>query len=217
MKKFDIHVHSYYSDGINSPAELVSHAKKLGLDGIAITDHNEIEGTLEAMKFQDENFLVIPGLEISSREGHIVALGISELIPEKLSAEETVKRIHELGGIAIAAHPYDLFRGGVGDLVLKINFDAVEVENGHTVHSKKKMLDFAKKNNLPISGGSDAHCLEELGVVTIEIPEKYESPIDAIKNRDLQVVSKMSKIKILKNFVKRRFKDSKKILQSEDE
>lgn len=211
MKKFDIHIHSYYSDGVNSPAEIVSYAKKLGLDGIAITDHNEIEGSLEALKFQNENFLVIPGIEVSAKEGHIVALGIKEIIPEKLSAEETIERIHKLGGIAIAAHPYDFLRGGVRDLVLKINFDAVEVENGHTIRSKKNVLEIAKKNSLPISGGSDAHCLDEIGLVTIEIPEKYKSPIDAIKNRDLQVISKTSKVKILKNFVKRKFGVSKKI------
>ena len=210
MRKFDLHIHSYYSDGVNSPQEIIGYAKKIGLSGIAITDHNEIKGTLEALKFQEENFLVVPGLEISSLDGHLVALGIKEIIPRDRSAEETIEKIHELGGIAIAAHPYDFLRRGVGDLIFSLDFDAVEVENGHTLRRYKNPFLAAKEKNLPITGGSDAHCLEEMSSVFIEIPEKYQDPLEAIKNQEVEVISRVSKIKILKNFVIRKYRKALK-------
>ncbi len=210
MRKFDLHIHSYYSDGVNSPREIIRYAKDMGLDGIAITDHNEIKGTLEALEFQEENFLVVPGIEISSRDGHLVALGIKEIIPRDRSAEETIEKIHDLGGIAIAAHPYDFFRRGVGDLIFSLDFDAVEVENGHTLRDYKNPLSAVKEKKLPITGGSDAHCLEEMGSVFIEIPEKYKDPLEAIKNHQVEVISRISKIKILKNFVIRKYRKASK-------
>lgn len=204
MKKFDIHIHSCYSDGMNSPSEIVSYSKKIGLSGIAITDHNEIQGSLKAMKFKDENFFIISGIEISSKDGHILALGIEEKISPLLSAEETIERVHELGGLAIAAHPYDFFRGGVRDLIFKLKFDAIEIENGHTLYSTKKPLDI-KKANLPLVGGSDAHSLDEIGNVSILVPEN-ENLINAIKNNSVEILSKRNKIRTIGNFLKRRIR-----------
>jgi len=86
MKRFDIHIHSNYSDGANSVEEIVEHAESIGLDGIAITDHNEIQGSLKALEFSSENFRVIPGIEISAMEGHIIGLNIEELIRRDLTA-----------------------------------------------------------------------------------------------------------------------------------
>ncbi|MEM2918362.1 MAG: PHP domain-containing protein [Candidatus Altiarchaeota archaeon] len=204
MQIFDIHIHSNYSDGVNSPEEIVRYAKKIGLSGIAITDHNEIRGSLKAMKFQDKNFNVIPGIEISAIEGHILALYVKEKISALLSAEETIEIIHKLGGIAIAAHPYDFFRGGVRDLIFKLKFDAIEIENGHTLYSTKKPSEI-KKSNLPLVGGSDAHSLDEIGSVSILVPEN-ENLVDAIKNNSVEILSKRSKIKTIGNFLKRRIR-----------
>jgi hypothetical protein len=191
---------------VNSPEEIVNYAKKIGLSGIAITDHNEIKGSLESLKFQTKNFSIIPGIEISSKDGHILALGIKEIIERDLSAKETVERIHELGGLAIATHPYDFFRGGVGDLIFKIKFDAIEVENGHSLHSYKNILQIAKEIGTSIIGGSDAHCLDEIGGVVIKVSEKYKNPMDAIRNSDVEVISRRSKVRILKNYLKYKYK-----------
>jgi predicted metal-dependent phosphoesterase TrpH len=183
--RFDIHVHSNHSDGRPSPAEIVEYAKGR-LDGVAITDHNTIDGSLEALKYAGANFTVIPGVEVSSNEGHILALGVNELIQRDLSAQETVERIHALGGLAVAAHPYDTFRSGVGDLILELPFDAVEVVNGHTFGNRRDPVRVCSEAGLPMVGGSDAHSLREIGSVT----NRFEGDwMQAVKRGDLKVES----------------------------
>ncbi len=126
----DLHVHSNYSkDSLITPQDLVYYAKKRGLNAVAVTDHNQIEGSLKIAKETD--FLVIPGMEVSSADGHIVALNLKELIPRGLSAGETVDRIHRAGGIAIAVHPYAWFKGSLTSHVMDAKFDAVETLNAN--------------------------------------------------------------------------------------
>ncbi len=201
--KIDIHTHSSYSDGVNTPGEMVRYAKKIGLDGIAITDHNVIDGAIKALKYNSEDFTVIPGIEVSSEEGHILGLGITELIERAIPAEEVVERIHELGGIAIAAHPYDRFRSGVGDLIYKIDFDAIEVVNGRTLSTTRDMRRIAKNIKLPKVGGSDAHCLDELGSVSIVVDN---DPIESILKGNVEIVADVKKLRVLAGFLRRRVK-----------
>lgn len=184
---FDIHVHSKFSDGIASPKEIIDYARKIGLSGIAITDHDTIEGSLDALKYATPDFIVVPGMEVSSKEGHILGLGITQNVPKGLFAKETVDRIHALGGLAIAAHPYDSWRSGVGDLILSVDFDAVEVANGHTLYNKKDVVSLCKKHGLTMVGGTDAHILAEVGSVSIECAG---NPIDAIKSGQVKIRSK---------------------------
>ena len=201
--KIDIHTHSSYSDGVNTPGEMVRYAKKIGLDGIAITDHNVIDGAIKALRYNSEDFTVIPGIEVSSKEGHILGLGITELIERAIPAEEVVERIHELGGIAIAAHPYDRFRSGVGDLIYKIDFDAIEVINGRTILTTRDMRKIAKNIKLPKVGGSDAHSLDELGSVSIVVDN---DPIESILKGNVEIVADVKKLRVLAAFLKRRVK-----------
>ncbi|HDH41206.1 MAG TPA: PHP domain-containing protein [Candidatus Altiarchaeales archaeon] len=201
--KIDIHTHSSYSDGANTPGEMVRYAKKIGLDGIAITDHNVIDGAIKALRYNSEDFTVIPGIEVSSKEGHILGLGITELIERAIPAEEVVERIHELGGIAIAAHPYDRFRSGVGDLIYKIDFDAIEVINGRTILTTRDMRKIAKNIKLPKVGGSDAHSLDELGSVSIVVDN---DPIESILKGNVEIVADVKKLRVLAAFLKRRVK-----------
>ena len=109
----DLHVHTTYSDdSLITPQDLVYYAKKNGLNAVAVTDHNRLEGALKIAKETD--FFIIPGMEVSSKHGHIVALNVSEAVPRGLSATETIDRIHAAGGIAIACHPFALFKGSLG-------------------------------------------------------------------------------------------------------
>ena len=183
---YEIHVHSKFSDGNASPKQIVDHAKKIGLNGIAITDHDEIAGSLEALNYATEDFTVIPGMEVSAREGHILALNVRELIPKDLSAKETIDRIHALGGLAVAAHPYDSWRNGVGDLVLELDFDAVEVANGHTIYNTKDVVGLCGKHGLVMVGGTDAHLLKEVGSVVVECDKPL---LEAIKSGALRIKS----------------------------
>jgi predicted metal-dependent phosphoesterase TrpH len=173
---YEIHCHSNRSDGSSTPGEIVEYARSF-LDGIAITDHDEIKGSLEALKYASPDFEVIPGLEVSSREGHILALYVDEIIPKGLAAKETVHRIHARGGLAVAAHPYDSFRRGVGDLIAKLDFDAVEVVNGHTLKSTKDPHKVCEEIGMPMVGGSDAHLLREIGSVKNEFDGDFRKAL----------------------------------------
>ena len=110
--KIDLHVHTCYSyDSLITPEELVFYAKKCGLDGVAIADHDRIDGALKIAKETD--FPIIPGIEVSSLNGHVVGLNLQEPIPKKLSVSETVDKIHEKGGLAVACHPVAFMKGSV--------------------------------------------------------------------------------------------------------
>jgi predicted metal-dependent phosphoesterase TrpH len=172
--------HSY--DGHCSVGEVVAAAKARGLDGVAITDHNSIAGHQEAKKFSKDGFLIIPGIEVPSADGHIVGLGISKLIPRDLSAKETVERIREQGGIAIAAHPFAL--GRRPSLVYMAKFDAIEVLNSRAfLLSNPLARRFAEQNKMPMVGGSDAHRGDEIGLAytTVDCEPRTELILEEIK------------------------------------
>jgi predicted metal-dependent phosphoesterase TrpH len=160
----DLHVHSNYSsDSIITPKEVVLYAKKRGLNAVAVTDHNQVEG---ARKIAGEtDFLIIPGTEISSLDGHIVGLNVQEVIPKGLNADETVDRIHQQGGVAIACHPFVFFKGCVGKHVTK-KFDAVETKNASSFPYKsasRKADALADRLGLPKVAGTDAHIGQAIG------------------------------------------------------
>ena len=162
--KADLHVHTIYSsDSLITPKDLVFYAKKRGLNAVAVTDHNWLEGAYKIAKETD--FLIIPGMEVSSKDGHIVALNVQELIPRGLSADETVDRIHKAGGVAIACHPYVIFKGCLRDKV-SAKFDAIEIINARAFpfkRSVKKAEEGAECFGLSRVAGTDAHYGPQIG------------------------------------------------------
>lgn len=165
----DLHVHTIHSG--DSPCEVervIETAKKSELDGIAITDHDSVAGLEEALKItESEDFLIIPGIEVSSADGHILGLGVDEAIPPNLSAGETVEKIRKNGGIAISAHPLSLSLKPFS--VLNSEFDAVEVFNPRRILGNRLARKYAEENNLPMSAGSDAHFCEEIGSAGVKV------------------------------------------------
>ena len=163
--KIDLHVHSCYSDDANgSVEELIKAAVKNGLNGIAIVDHNSVKGGLKGFEIAKKmkGFVVIPGVEISSAEGHILALNIKENIPKKLSVEETIERITSLGGISVLPHPYRIL-SGVGEKFMD-GFAGIEVFNSRSLGWENKKAEFlAEKLDIGKTGGSDAHSSNEVG------------------------------------------------------
>ncbi|MGW8289026.1 MAG: PHP domain-containing protein, partial [Candidatus Bathyarchaeia archaeon] len=155
--KADLHTHTTYSsDSVITPKQLVFYAKKRGLSAVAVTDHDQVEGAWKIAKETD--FLIIPGTEVSSLHGHIVGLNVNELIPRGLSADETVCRIHEAGGIAIACHPFAPLKGSVGKHVSS-RFDAVEAINASAFPFNKatsRAHQLAERLRLPKVAGTDA-------------------------------------------------------------
>ncbi len=164
--KLDLHIHSGYSrDASASAAEIVKRCKSLGLGGIAITDHNEIKGSLEAHALAaSEGIVVVRGVEVSATEGHVLALGVGELIPRGLPVRETVDKIRAAGGVAVAAHP-GRFPSGVGiKRAMTMDFDAIEVLNGGSSRrSNRRANAVAEHRRLAVTAGSDAHGIEQMG------------------------------------------------------
>ena len=141
------------------------------LQVIAITDHDTIEGALRAQELQCRyRIQVVLGEEVTTRQGHILALYIRERVQPLMSPEDTIAAIHEQGGLAVAAHPFITAFGpevqGIGRRFADLPFDAVEVENSTPFMYVANYL--AKRHNrrsggLPVVGNSDAHIVEAIG------------------------------------------------------
>ena len=183
--KADLHIHTIYShDAVITPKDLVFYAKKRGLTAVAVTDHDQVEGAQKISKETD--FPIIPGIEVSSLHGHIVGLNVSELIPRGLSADETVDRIHKAGGIAVACHPFALWKSSIGKHVSS-KFDAVETINASAFpfnSATKKANQLAERLKLPRVAGTDAHYGPVIGqaYTLIDSEANVEAIVKAIVN-----------------------------------
>lgn len=182
--KIDTHIHSEYSKDSVAPLEdIVNYSRKIGLKAIAITDHDEINGTWKVRELEHDGLILIPGEEVSSSKGHIVALGITDYIEPLQSPEETVDAIHDNAGIAIAAHPYCYYRSGVGDIVQSLDVDAMETMNSRFIFGVSNYLAkrVSRKQNIPEIGASDAHFIKGIGRCFTEIPD-CDSVDEILKN-----------------------------------
>ena len=161
MLKLDLHIHSCYSDDAGgTPEDIIRSLKKRGLQGMAITDHNTIEGSLKAQQMAPPDFLVIPGVEISTRDGHLIALNVTKNIPRGLSVGETVDAIIKADGIPIVPHLFRTFSGIKKDALRQVRtkIPALEVFNGCSVpRTNLKTARVAHEFNLGGTGGSDSH------------------------------------------------------------
>jgi predicted metal-dependent phosphoesterase TrpH len=161
MIKLDLHIHSQYSeDAIGSPKDIIKSLKKKGLQGMAITDHNTVEGGLKAVKIASKDFIVIPGIELSTADGHMLALNVEKNIARNLSIQETVEKILDQGGTPIVPH---LFRNMSGIKKEKLKtihqkINTIEVFNACSMpKTNLKIAKIAKEFNLGGTGGSDSH------------------------------------------------------------
>jgi len=179
--KIDLHVHTTYShDALITPKDLIFYAKKCGLDGVAITDHDRIDGALKIAKETD--FLIVPGIEISSLDGHIIGLNVDELVPPKLSVDETLDRIHEAGGVAVACHPVTFFKESLKEHISS-RFDAIEVINSSAFpfnYSVRRSGEIASRLGIARVAGSDAHYGPEIGYAYTLVDA--ESEVDEVVN-----------------------------------
>lgn len=171
-----IHVHTDYSFDANaSPREVVEAARRQSVDCVAITDHNTIAGALEAQRIGGVR--VIVGEEISTSEGHVIGLFLTERIPPKLSAEHTARRIRAQGGLVFAPHPAaalceDSLRWSTLER-LRPWLDAVEVANAQNpfVWEDARARRFARRHGLPSYVGADTHVRGHLAVAYQLVPD----------------------------------------------
>ncbi|MBN2066296.1 MAG: PHP domain-containing protein [Candidatus Thermoplasmatota archaeon] len=167
MLKLDLHLHSQYSeDGAGSPREIIKSLQKKGLQGMAVTDHNTVKGGLQAIRVAPKRFIVIPGIEISSKDGHIIGLNVKEDIPRGLTAEETVEQISSLGGTPIVPHLFRNMSGIKRGKLQKIypKLTAIEVFNACSLlQTNMKTAKVAQQLHLGGTGGSDSHDPQYVG------------------------------------------------------
>ncbi|WP_407424397.1 CehA/McbA family metallohydrolase [Methanobrevibacter sp.] len=218
MLKMDTHIHSEYSpDSKSKLKDIFAVAKTRGLDIIAISDHNTVEGSKEAIRLtKNDDLLVVPSIEISSLEGHILGFGCEENIKRDLPAGETIDLIHDQGGLAIIPHPYCFYRHG---LLCKADYkdlkiDAIETKNARFIvgYCNNKAKKLSKKENLPGLGASDAHYYKFVGdcYSKIDCDKDIDSVFKAIKKSKVEALGKgTSNIKLSKYLLD--FKVLKKI------
>ncbi|MFN2464698.1 MAG: PHP-associated domain-containing protein [Candidatus Dormibacteria bacterium] len=177
MGKADMHVHTSRNDGTASVREILDFVReRTDLDVVAITDHDRLRGAQEAVQMQgDYNFEVVPGVEMTTIEGHCLCLFIDRPIKMWRSLEWTIGKAHEQGGVVVAPHPMSMLTRSIGrwsfERIMRnpsseIFFDAVETFNpsyaGRIAEAKLRRLN-KEHYHLPEVGNSDAHHLEGVG------------------------------------------------------
>jgi len=179
--RFDLHVHTSCSDGKDPVKAVLEAAVIRGLDGIAITDHDSLRGSAmagEIIKGRGLDLILIPGVEVSTAEGHLLVLG-ADVLPQKgRSVEETRQEAHDLGGIAVVPHPYHPFRHSLGRIP---DCDAVEVYNSRHLFglANARARWEAGRRGLPMVAGSDSHYAKTVGLGVTRI--EATSPEDVLE------------------------------------
>ena len=199
----DLHIHTIHSyDGTASVPAVLTRARQIGLDVIAITDHDEITGSLKALELAPRyGVTVIPGIEVTTAEGDLLALNITENIERGLSLIETVLRVRDLGGFCIAPHP---MAGGFGMKSLSAysilkalrkpevarTLIAVESYNATTLDrlSNHYARILAERLDIAQTASSDAHVVEAIGLGVTEF-DGHTAPdlIRALQNGNVRI------------------------------
>jgi predicted metal-dependent phosphoesterase TrpH len=184
LGRADLHMHTTASDGLPTAEKLLDHvARRNNLDVIAITDHDTLDASLWAYERRNSYpFDIVPGEEVSTAEGHVLALWIRERIPTNLSLAETSAAIHEQGGIAILAHPFHIHLSEVlhnfwrylkrPEHLTESDINGLEVHNAGIVFPGCNLLArwLARKLNMAVTGSSDAHSLGAIGSGVTRFP-----------------------------------------------
>jgi len=173
----DLHIHSERSmDSRISVKQIITRCIELGLAGFSVTDHDQFSNVQSPYP----DLLAIPGSEISTVDGHILALGINEPFPSFIDAAETIDLIHEQGALAIASHPFSSKEEfpGLGDLVYDLKLDGLEITNPKGHIDNKRARKVANTLSIAKVGGSDAHDLLSIGIGLTVLREPVETVDD---------------------------------------
>lgn len=177
MGQADLHIHSNVGDGTASIEAILERAEQLGLDLVAVTDHDTLEGSLAARELAARRNLrvgVVPGVEVTTRQGHLLALWVERPVASRCPLAETIAAVHRQGGACIVSHPMSWLSNSVslrslravvetGDAAVRL--DGIETLNptlpGRVTRAAARA--FQRRHGLPQTGGSDAHCLAAVG------------------------------------------------------
>lgn len=173
--KVDTHTHNWYSgysnlgilkfpESVRTPAMLVDDARRKGMGIVCITDHDAIKGAFEGQSYCKEKYddiEVVVGEEVTSLDGEILGYWLNEFIPPGLPAEETVDRIHDQGGIAVAPHPFSFYVNCLKDKIFDLKLEGIELINGghpdKFTNAKAREVFDADKDRWAAFSGSDSH------------------------------------------------------------
>jgi hypothetical protein len=187
--KIDLHVHTTgSSDAFIDPEQLPTIVKKRGLDGVAITNHDAYT------EVTSSEAIILPGIEVSTRQGHIIGLGVPSTIEKGKTADETISTIQHVGGVAVVPHPFDPISPCVNPIKLKSKPEAIEVINADALFfglNTRYARRVATQLGLPMVAGSDSHIPETVGdaYTLIETDSKNVSDIlAAIRAGSVQMV-----------------------------
>jgi predicted metal-dependent phosphoesterase TrpH len=182
LLKADFHIHTRYSmDSENTPEAIITRCQELGIDCIAIADHDAVEGALQIQKMAP--FKVIVAEEVLTHHGEVMGMFLKERIASGIPLETAIDAIHEMGGLVAIPHPFDPLRGlrlsddDFDNLAPKI--DIIEVFNARcrVNRAQTKAREFAGTHHLAMTGGSDAHTIREIGNVSVTLDD-FSNPQD---------------------------------------
>jgi len=167
MNQYDLQVHTDASPCSRAaPADVVKAARSGGLDGIAITNHDTLAGYEEVASLAPAELTVIPGVEVTTTQGHLLALDVNE-VPPQADPFSVIDHIHDQDGLAILSHPFDRLREHYTTELERIatRVDGVEAQNSRCLLPRfnRRAREFADQHDLAITGGSDAHFPMEIG------------------------------------------------------
>jgi glycosyltransferase involved in cell wall biosynthesis len=198
----DLHMHTDHSHDCATPVEvLLATARDQGLGAIAVTDHNEVSGALEAAaKAADYGVKVIVGEEVkTASQGEVIGLFLQEKIPRGMTLAETVAEIRRQGGVVYVPHPFDRMHA-VPDyehlLDVVEDVDAIEVYNPRVAIGSfnEEAARFAAKYRIPAGAGSDAHVAQGLGSVRVRMPD-FDGPVEFLEAlRAAEIITKPSSL-----------------------
>jgi len=223
-QRAELHCHStsnrlsyfpWFYDAVQTVEEIIAQCITLDIRILAVTEHDSLNGYNKAKEFVEKfqiDMIIVPGMEISTKKGHILAYGISKEVKRKQSPKETIEQIHQQGGIAIAAHTFGPL--GLGNQVSELDIDGLEIGSLLTKRWNSKTIKMAEKLDKALIAGSDAHMIEDIGLgMTLFPPEvsKWEEVIECIKGSNISYESKKGKwLPAFKKHVKRNFKIARK-------
>lgn len=181
MGRADLQLHSDLGDGLSPPEAIVDAAERSGLDVIALTDHDDIRGSFQARDAaarSGSDVAVVTGVEVTTRSGHLLALFVEDEVPMLRPIGETVRLIHELGGLAVVPHPLSYLTFSVGERVLRelaarreTRVDGIELRNpSYAGRVRATRAEWLNEHVLRVAatGSSDAHHASLVGTAWTE-------------------------------------------------
>ncbi len=186
--RLDLHVHSERSPDSRLTLEaIVSGIRAAGLQGFALTDHHTVAGLsgLRALAQRYPDLCLVPGVEVSTAAGHLLAYGVEVAPPDRRPLEETIDWVRAQGGESVLPHPFRWAHGVGRTRAMTANVAAIETINGQNSGSANRAAErLAQDRRLGRTGGSDAHIAEGLGrayTILEDAPASVDDLLEAIR------------------------------------